>query len=196
MNTKCKVLVMLFLFTMVCAFDVSAQNDIVDSPRETKIKADVSMKHETVQKLMKLARGVQIESLRGLKGFFVIIEPNVAKEGLSIYKIKKDVELRLKKAGIKVLTEIEMVKEPGKPYLYIYVKSTKNELELYAYYIEAGLGQGVFLERDNKILVPAIGWKTGITGIVGANEIANSIRNHIKELVDKFINDYLSVNPK
>ena len=195
MNTKVKVLVMLFLFSMVCGTDVFGQNDIVDSPRETKD----SMKHDIVQQILMKERGAirsSIESLRGLKGIFVVIENSVAQEGLSIYQIKKDVEQKLIMAEIEVLTEIEMIKEPEKPYFYIYVKSTKNELELYAYYIEVGLGQLVSLERENKILVNAIVWKKGITEIVGANEIANSIRNHINDLVDTFINDYLSVNPK
>ena len=68
MNTKCKVLAILFLFTMVCTSDVFAQRD------ENKI-----------------------ESLRGLKGVHVLIESldkDIEEDGLKKSQIQTDVELK------------------------------------------------------------------------------------------------------
>jgi len=42
-------------------------------------------------------------------------------------------------------------------------------------------------------LVPT--WTTGLTGTTGNLNI-RGVRDHIKDLVDQFINAYLAVNPK
>jgi hypothetical protein len=151
-----------------------------------------------------------IRSLRGLKGVWVLVEflaTDIEAVGLSKDNIQTDVELKLRLAGIKVLTKEEWLIEPGSPRLYIrvgYIRvgSTMVPLPiqkddtLYAYSIEVELHQNVFLERDPKIYKDgATTWGNGSVGVVGEEKIL-SIRDHIKDNVDEFINDYLSVNPK
>ena len=139
----------------------------------------------------------KIESLRGLKGVYVFVEylyPDIEKDGLRKDSIQTDVVLKLQLAGIKVLTRKEFVKEPGRPYLYINVNSVKNESFSYVYYIEVDLIQKVFLARDPKTRTfGTTTWRKVGMGIVGEQK-ADDIRDNIKDLVDKFINDYLSVN--
>lgn len=68
----------------------------------------------------------QIESLRGLKGVLVLVEalkPEIEADGLRRDSIQTDVELKLRLAGIKVLTEEECLKEPGCPWLYVYINA-------------------------------------------------------------------------
>ena len=169
MNTKCKVLVMLLLFTMFCASDVFAQQ-----PK------------------------FEIESLRGLKGICVVIEslsPDIEKDGLRIENIQTDVELKLRLAGIKVLTGEERIKEPGTPFLYVNVSSSKSELGIYTFSINIQLRQLVFLARDLDTRIFACTWIKGTIGTIGANNVVD-IRDYVKDNVDNFINDYLSVNPK
>ena len=138
-------------------------------------------------------------SLKGLKGMYVMVGnyPDIKKDGLRESTIKTDVELKLRMAGIKVLTKEECIKDPGNPYLWIGVHSFKNEIiDIYAYCIIVELKQRVILSRDKKIECPATTWFTTVNiGTVGANNV-NSLRDNIKDRVDVFINDYLAVNPK
>ena len=169
MNTKCKVLVIIFLFTMVCASDVSAQE-----------------------------LGYQIESLRGIKGVNVLIEllnPDIEKDGLKKEQIKTDVELKLRLAGIKVLNEEELLNEPGQPYLHVNVNSNKSELGFYSFSITIELNQLVLLIRDLDTIFTACTWSTKTVGFAGVEKVGQ-IRDYIKDDVDLFINDYLFVNPK
>ncbi len=169
MNTKCKVLMILFLFTMVCVSDVYAPS-----------------KYE-------------IESLRGIKGIHVVIEslnPDIEKDGLRIENIQTDVELKLRLAGFKVLTEKEWLNEPGEPYLYVNVNSMKHEIGTHVFKVDIGLIQTVHLKRDTKIFLQATTWSSGIIGYVEKEKGVNYVRDSVKDLMDEFINDYLSVNPK
>ena len=174
MNTKCKALVMLFLFTMVCASDVYTQNEI--------------------------------ESLRGIKGIYVAIEglkPGIEEAGVRTENIQTDVELKLRLAGIKVLTEEERLEELGKPFLYVNVNCEKSELgfHFYLYSISIELMQKIILVRELVALdferpaYYATTWRTRTAGLSGANKVV-AIRDIVKDMVDEFINDYLSVNPK
>ena len=175
MNAKFKVLVILFLFTMVCASDVFAQ-----------------------------LPSAEVESLRGIKGAYVIIldlEPDIEKDGLRKDQIKTDVELKLRLAGIKGGAKnsngVEwLLKEPGGLWLQVSVGSIKLEIGSYIYDVAVVLHQMVYLERNTKIKISAETWRRDYFGIVGENEVADVIRNSIKDLMDEFINDYLTVNPK
>ena len=57
------------------------------------------------------------KSLRGLKGIAVVVEalqPEAERDGLTKSQIKTDIELKLRQAGIHVLTTEESFKTPGK----------------------------------------------------------------------------------
>ena len=139
-----------------------------------------------------------IESLRGIKGVYVQVgslKPDIEKDGLRIENIQTDVELKLRLAGIKVLTGEERIKEPGTPFLYVNVSSIKSELGIYTFSINIQLRQLVFLARDLDTRIFACTWIKGIIGTIGANNVVD-IRDYVKDNVDTFINDYLSVNPK
>ena len=88
-------------------------------------------------------------SLAGLKGIGVVVEdlaPDAVQEGFSAQLVLADVEQKLRAAGIKVLTEAELMKAAGMPYLYINIFTFKDE-ELYAYHITLELTQMVSLVR-------------------------------------------------
>jgi hypothetical protein len=137
------------------------------------------------------------KSLKGLTGVEVAVTPldsDAIKDGLSEAQIQTDVELRLRMAGVKVLTSEEMLKAPGMPTLRVFVNTIKRE-ELYSYSAEVYLEQNVRLARDPADLFIAQTWNCGAVGRVGSHNL-NQIRDIIKDEVDKFINAYLSVNPK
>ena len=98
-----RVKLMVFLLMMVCVSNVYAESEY------------------------------NIESLRGLKGVLVILEKlteDIEKDGLSRSSIQTDVELKLRLAGIKIFTVEEWHKEPGRPFLSVYVNSIKPDNDL------------------------------------------------------------------
>jgi len=140
------------------------------------------------------------ETLKGLKGVHVLVEtlsPDIEKDGLRKSSLHTDVELKLRLAGIKVLTKEEYLKEPGKPYLYVNVGSLKDERGFYHFSIEVALNQVVTLLRDFTITSFAITWRaTGRFGYAGEERVESFIRSNINDSINEFINDYLAMNPK
>lgn len=89
--------------------------------------------------------------LRGLPGVRVevVFKTDESNSNLNEEKIQTDVELRLRLAGIPVLTEKEWKETTGWPSLRIYVSAvTRNEVpNIYAYHILVLLSELVRLER-------------------------------------------------
>ena len=136
-------------------------------------------------------------SLRGLSGVYVLIEhlePTVERGGLTEEQIQTDVELRLRHAGIVVLTKEEMLKTPGKPSLYVRVTVFLHSSGLAAYSIHVELDQMAHLETDDSF-TSASTWSTGNVGTVGVANL-RTLRDPVRDTVDKFINAYLSVHPR
>ena len=64
------------------------------------------------------------DTLRGLKEISVLVEylpDDVEREGLSREHLQRDIEVRLRQAGLHVLTISEVANSPGAPYLYVAV---------------------------------------------------------------------------
>ena len=142
----------------------------------------------------------EIESLRGLTGVFVAVEKldNEIKGELPFdeNQIRVDIELKLRIAEIKIFSKEESSKTPGSPCLYVNLNALLvPEIDTIYYALNIYLEQTVYLERNLKRHPSAMTWWSGSVGAVGKNW-ASKIRDSIKEKIDKFINDYLSVNPK
>ena len=133
--------------------------------------------------------------LSGLKAIFVSvadINPEVERLGLTKNQIKTDVELRLRKAGVRVLTEKEWLGTPAMPYIAVMVNVVISG-DHYACSGTVALKEAVTLDNGFKT-IGAI-WDTGYTG-AGRKENIRKIRESVGDLVDKFINDFLAANPK
>ena len=140
------------------------------------------------------------KSLVGLKGVGVVIEQvssEAEKDGLSRSTLQTDVELKLRQAGILVLTEDDRLTTPGAPYLYLNANTLKLQSGLYAYDVELFLKQDVFLTRAPKMRITgATTWEaSGVTGAVSPNSLGR-LREKVRDLVDEFVNAYLAANPK
>ena len=110
-------------------------------------------------------------------------------------KIQTDTELRLRKAGIKVVSLEELGTIPGFPVLYINLNTMNLKSESrYVYDIYVGLGQKVSLNRNN-FSSYCITWSARYLGITGSERL-RKVYDSTGDLVDKFINVYLSVNNK
>jgi hypothetical protein len=138
---------------------------------------------------------VKQRALGGLKGMGVMVEdmrPEAERLGLTRNQIQTDVELRLRKAGVRVLTEKEKDETPGMPYLYVNVNTMFDSASC-VFSITVELSEWVTLARGFKTSGRI--WQSSSVGIVGINKLSQ-IRVSVGELVDKFINDYLAANPK
>ncbi len=140
-------------------------------------------------------------TLKGLPGVYVsrgvclgrIFSEQDKVAGFDERTFQTDVELKLRLAGIKVLTEEEQLATPGMPILYLHVNALhKQPGQNHAYSISLGLQQAVRLVRNGAL---AYGARTWSVNSVGYGDLP-FIRNAVKDYVDQFINAWLSVNPK
>lgn len=145
-----------------------------------------------------------IRSLKGLKGVGVLIEnfdEDAKKSGLSVSQLQADVELRLRKVGIKVLSAPEYIAVAGAPYLYVRVTvitpgSGSPFYGLFACSYVVMLRQSVFLERDPSVQCNGVTtWEKGGIGMYGENRVVEELRKSVGDMTDMFLNDYLTANP-
>ena len=139
------------------------------------------------------------ESLKAMSGVRVSVrdsEKTLASHGITEAMLKKEVELKLRGARIKVYDDL---KDPvwgktGRPEIRVNIMG--GELDIVAAYgIEVLLFQDAVLKRGNQP-VRATTWRSvDVTygSVVNAHE---GIRKILGDAIDIFIKDYRSVNPK
>lgn len=143
------------------------------------------------------AQTFQRETLRGLKGFYVFVEEQrdeIKQAGLTKDILRTDVELKLRKVGIRVLTKDEMFLMQGTPQLIVDVTAFEPEsIHGFIYSVNIFFMQRVLLSRNRSIKTNAVTWQKTFLGTTPKLRI---IRETVSDLVDDFMNDYLAVNPK
>ena len=132
-------------------------------------------------------------TLRGLPGVAVLIAAlpdEIERAGLTKQQLQTDVELRLRQSGIPIFASGEDI-----PTLNIILTIFRHNIaSLYIYAIEVAISQPVLLVRNGS---PAFGntWDSTYVGAIGAAKLSE-VRNSVRDEVDKFMNAYLSVNPR
>jgi hypothetical protein len=140
-------------------------------------------------------------TLKGLTGVYAYVKisgADVEEMRLTQDLLQTDVELRLRMAGIKVLT-LEEYRTTGAPLLWIGLSGSKAKSGVFVFAIEVQLLQDVFLGRNPTIRVNAATWSisgVGISGGMDDTEVKRSVREELSNQVDTFINAYLAANPK
>ena len=103
--------------------------------------------------------------------------------------IQTDIELKLRLAGLRVVTEEEAVLLPGSPRVHVTTfVGPVAEVSL----VEVKLMQRVRLDRNAQSVYSATWQKNSVSW----NVHAQFVRDQIKDVVDQFVNAWLSVNPK
>ncbi len=128
------------------------------------------------------------KTLKGISALTVVVEHvanDIDPSGTLISQIQTDVELKLRLAGI-------MVNQESEQFLYVDANIVRIESGRYIFNCILELNQGVTLKRNNTFCF-ACTWSANCAGITNSLE---KIRDSVKDLVDIFINAYLSVNPK
>lgn len=149
-----------------------------------------------------------ISTLSGLKGICVDVKlsVNVANEDAGKHRLpfltKNDlqtqVEIALRKAGIKVLSSIGGADDG---FFVVAVGAMKESKDgpLYALTIQSVLIQRVTLLRNRKIETAAVTWpyiQTSTFGMTPSLMVERTIKDTVERQVNEFINDYLAANPK
>lgn len=146
------------------------------------------------------ASEMERESLHGIATVYVVVSTSerTVKYGLSSTLIQTDVELRLRKAGIRVLTQEEWATEDTRrdSMLNVVVGTIDIASASLACMIHITLQQFVQLLRKTNIRTPATTWDTVTIGIISAEKAQDHIREKIADGVDEFLNDYLAENPR
>jgi hypothetical protein len=124
------------------------------------------------------------QTLKGISAVQVAIEDlsDSAKAlGLDEETIQTDVELKLRRAGMRVSST------PASPFVYISVTVVGG-----ASVIRIELNQSARLLLSGELWTVTTWSQTYLE----VNSTTDSVRGHIKDLADAFLNDWLSVNPK
>ncbi len=138
-------------------------------------------------------------SLKGLGGIGVVIadsDPALECEGFGKDQLRTDVEGPLRRSGIKILQEADLLKTPGKPHLYVTLSLVNMAaVPQRAYYINLEFIQDVTLLRNPEQVGRAVTWSISVEGAAGSGDIGK-IADSLTALVERFIGAYRSVNPK
>ena len=151
----------------------------------------------------------EAKTLKGVTAIEVVTEdPGRDAFGLTKERLKTDVEMRLKTAGISVGRELLPAAHPGEDWpkgwmntsamLSVRV-SVKKTGELKLFVLDIQVFQPVKLLRDTNVLAgsaPTYSASTWQTGMYGFTASERSLSDTVADQIDEFIHDYLSVNPK
>jgi len=143
-------------------------------------------------------------TLAGLPGVYVEgsqMKEDAQQKGLSETQLRTDVELKLRQAGIRVLTKEEVTHTLGLPFLFVSVNTLQpqgsSHSGLYAFAVNVELIQTICLGRSPSGLTLGRTWNAaGVFGTVGRETLGESVRNEVRDATDQFINAYLAANPK
>lgn len=141
------------------------------------------------------AGDADIPVLRGLKEISVHVENldfRFERAGLTTDHLRTDAESKLKRAGIKVQSEKEAMRQ-GSPQLHIAIKVLRTSSGDYAAHIRLELREAVDLVRHPGMEVFSSTWTTGIFGVT---QSLSDIRKQEQTLLDVFITEYRAANPK
>jgi hypothetical protein len=164
---------------------------------ELSIRKASKVQRPSVIGALRQGESTETASLRKLVGVRLVIEEldQETKTILSERQIQTDIELRLRRNGIRVLSEEEWLKSPGSPYLYLNTDVVRSETTgVYSYSYRLELNQTVLLDRDPQFRMLAITWLKTNMGYAGSRVAASAIREAIGDTVDRFCNDFLAAN--
>ncbi|MEK6279495.1 MAG: hypothetical protein AABN95_04000 [Acidobacteriota bacterium] len=130
------------------------------------------------------------------------LSAEIQKDGLTEEQLQTDVEVRLRRAGIRVLTLDEVKDSSIKPALVITVTALKSDAlskllegNIYCYSISLELKQAASLPRMPSNIFLVTTWNDAAIGFATVKSV-RAIREGLGDYVDKFANDFLTVNPK
>jgi hypothetical protein len=135
------------------------------------------------------------ELLRGVDEFRLAVErikPEIERDGLFRSILLSDMELRMRLAGIKTLSEEESESKPDVPMLYLYVDAMKCSLG-YVYSLRLVLMEPVKLTRNNMKVMATV---FRIPTELGITARLSDIRDAAGDFLEEFIKAWKAANSK
>mgnify|MGYP000899632370 CR=1 FL=1 len=140
----------------------------------------------------------EINTLKGMKGIGVSVEDidaDAMAEGLNKDKLLKVITQKLKKAGVKVLTDLELRTVSGQPQLVLNINSIKQPGPIYIFTTTLDLTQIVILERNKGLTAVSPTWTVLTTGGSLPEDLVATVQASIDPMLESFITDYKKANP-
>jgi hypothetical protein len=123
------------------------------------------------------------------------IDPEAVREDFNVSILKNDVEVELRKAGIRVVDRSELTDASGRPYVFVIIHLVKGSLNTFNYHAELRFHQNASLTRNPDVILSVPTWSRSVTGMERANRMIN-VRDKVREMLMVFINEYLASNPR
>lgn len=146
-----------------------------------------------------LADSLDRATLRGLRGFFVLVEglpEDAARSGLTRNQLQTDVELRLREEDIRVFA-LEESSRSDAATLYLNVNVLKASSDQYLLSIGLSVQQWGQLERNPRIHCNCTTWQAvSLLGATGADNLSSFVRSNVRDKVNELVNAFLAVNPR
>jgi hypothetical protein len=146
----------------------------------------------------------KVDPLSGISKVTVLLAFNAtgrAPHGISDDRLQTILELQLRRAGLRVLTQEEDKNDPDvNPYVYLQatilqVRNQGGTLTGYAYDID--LSARVFgVVPFNRSRVPMVLWTDGTVAVASQDDAPADIEGIVGKLIDSFLNAWLKANPK
>ena len=136
--------------------------------------------------------------LRDVGAIAVVIQeldPDATREDFTIDLIRTDIEVELRKAGIRVVDRSQLDDSSGRPYLFLVINTLKGTLNTYTYSMELRFHQNASLTRNPDVTLSVSTWNRSVIGSERGNRLP-LLREKIKEMLMPFINEYLAANPR
>lgn len=145
---------------------------------------------------------VRRRTLTNLQGVYVDVGwGNNDQNLLNEDRVRTDVELKLRYAGINVLSEEQYFRAKGKPLLYVkaFVLPSQSKDLFCGAAFSLELNEQVFLERDPSVTLYLGTWEycetdSKIISGLDAKAVERGVRRAVKSLVEHFIDDYSHMN--
>jgi len=140
-----------------------------------------------------------MNTLKGLKGIGVSvgdIDADAAADGLDKDRIAAAIARKLKKAGIKVFTDLELRTVSGQPQLVVNINTLKQPGPIYIFTAALDLNQIVVLERNQGLTAVSPTWSVLTTGGSLPEDLSANVQASLNPMLDSFISDYKKANPK
>jgi len=151
---------------------------------------------EIIKNATKLCVNIdRVDILKGLESIYVEVEglkPDIEKYGLTAQVLKTDVELTLRKYGIKIS------QDPQVRFLYVnvHISISPNDMETVIFNVSVDFVDVVVPTRNPTVIIYfASIWSQQDLGMTDTTKL-KFIRETVKDVTERFVNDYLEANPK
>ena len=141
----------------------------------------------------------EAQSLAGVKGIYVLfqgLDEDHKPTDSGKEQLKKDIKLKLRRAGIKVYSEEEwLASQDGERLMVTTVTKNSDSSLNRMYYIALVLVQDVVLHRSPNATVPGNTWNRFHMELGPKSKFLEIARLTTNDHMDKFIKDYRIANP-